>query len=69
MIEAAIAAAREQHDDRLVRFTLGTWFTLPWQPERYELMLERAFELRRLCADIDDPRMAMHAPAVARRSP
>ena len=60
VIEDAIAAAREQHDDRLVRFTLGTWFTLAWQPERYELMLERAFELRRLCADIDDPRMAMH---------
>jgi DNA-binding CsgD family transcriptional regulator len=61
VIEAALTAARALHDDRLERFTLGTWFTLPWQPDRYPLMLERAFELKELCADLDDPRMAMHA--------
>jgi class 3 adenylate cyclase/DNA-binding CsgD family transcriptional regulator len=61
VIEAAISAARDLEDDRLVRFTLGTWFTLPWRPERYPLMLARAFELKALCADLDDARMAMHA--------
>jgi class 3 adenylate cyclase/DNA-binding CsgD family transcriptional regulator len=61
VIETALAAARALHDDRLERFTLGTWFTLPWKPERYSLMMQRAFELKALCADLDDPRMAMHA--------
>jgi class 3 adenylate cyclase/DNA-binding CsgD family transcriptional regulator/tetratricopeptide (TPR) repeat protein len=61
VIESAITAARDRGDEGLLRFTLGTWFNLVWLPHRYGLMLERAFELRLLCSDLDDLRMAVHA--------
>ncbi len=49
-IEDAIGRARERSDDPALTFALSTWFNLPWRPERYRLMLERAYELRELAA-------------------
>jgi len=48
VIEEAIAAAREMGDVDVLMFALHAWFNVPWQPEHYPRMLERARELRAL---------------------
>jgi DNA-binding CsgD family transcriptional regulator len=60
VIETAIASARELGDRQLLLFTLSTFFNLTWDPERYGIMLERAYELRLLCAELGDPELQTH---------
>jgi class 3 adenylate cyclase/DNA-binding CsgD family transcriptional regulator len=61
VIESAIDAARRHGDDRLLRFTLDTWFNVTWRPERYHVMLDRAYELRLLCNATEDLSDTAHA--------
>jgi DNA-binding CsgD family transcriptional regulator/tetratricopeptide (TPR) repeat protein len=61
VVEEAIARAREIEAPALMSFALSTFFNVPWQPERYLLMLQRAEELCALAAAQADPLEAMNA--------
>jgi predicted ATPase/class 3 adenylate cyclase/DNA-binding CsgD family transcriptional regulator len=60
-IEEAIRRSGERSDEAQLTFALSTWFNLPWRPERYRLMLERAYELRALAARYSTEAEAMDA--------